>query len=34
MLMLSKKSLYLLAAALLLAASAQAQILYEPGATQ
>lgn len=34
MLMLSKKSLYLTAASVLLAASAQAQILYEPGATQ
>lgn len=34
MLMLSKKSLYLIAAALLLAIPSRAQILYEPGATQ
>ena len=32
--MLSKKSLYLIAAALLLAIPSRAQILYEPGATQ
>lgn len=32
--MLSKKTLYLLAAALLLAIPSRAQILYEPGATQ